>query len=527
MDATPEILYQNLPASNGQAAFVVDHSSQPQPSVCVLCRRILAPDNHAASDLETVSFCGDCQFLLLEDLANPIQGSSRRRHSSRSRRNRPSSSESVEDLFSQRFSHMINMVRRSQSTSSWLGDQTPEGDAASRSLQHTSSHTTPSDSRRWRRVLSDSESDAFDNLESLYGDSESNVSFSQYRVFHGDSDAVSFSAYGGDSDDGHSFLDAEIFVHPDNGSNFDSDSDIDPMHAGLNQWNWDDPGDGEGEEDGEWEETGSEEETVAITVSRAGIPNAIISRPREINFPANNFPVRLHHPRGFQQLLDHLAEADSSRMGAPPASVSFVRNLPRIIVSEEHEKHDGLACAVCKDSLSVGTEVNQLPCLHLYHPSCILPWLSARNSCPLCRYELPTDDKDYEEGKQIVNSRVGMHEIQEQYASEDGYSDNSSEAEEVCELGPCVSGRRGVPDVDATMNTPVREGGADWLFHAAAPIVGIVGMVLVLWLSKPLIRGRGSTSRCSLPVYDRHPIQGSSPSPLNQRGNRGRRWFFF
>ena len=57
----------------------------------------------------------------------------------------------------------------------------------------------------------------------------------------------------------------------------------------------------------------------------------------------------------------------------------------------------GWVCAVCKEAVQAGEVVAALPCGHAYHSGCIRPWLEQRNSCPVCRFELPTDDAEYEE----------------------------------------------------------------------------------------------------------------------------------
>jgi len=100
---------------------------------------------------------------------------------------------------------------------------------------------------------------------------------------------------------------------------------------------------------------------------------------------------------GLEDLIQQLAENDPNRRGTPPASKSAVEKLPVIEVTEELLESDSSQCAVCKDTFALGEKAKQMPCKHIYHDDCILPWLELHNSCPVCRFELPTDDPDYEQ----------------------------------------------------------------------------------------------------------------------------------
>ncbi|XP_068639875.1 E3 ubiquitin-protein ligase RING1-like [Aristolochia californica] len=99
---------------------------------------------------------------------------------------------------------------------------------------------------------------------------------------------------------------------------------------------------------------------------------------------------------GLEQLIQQLAENDPNRYGTPPAAKSAIDSLPNIRVSEELLETDSAQCAVCKETFEQGSDAKQMPCKHIYHSDCIIPWLAMHNSCPVCRYELPTDDPDYE-----------------------------------------------------------------------------------------------------------------------------------
>lgn len=115
---------------------------------------------------------------------------------------------------------------------------------------------------------------------------------------------------------------------------------------------------------------------------------------------------------GFDRLLEQFSQIEINGFGRPenpPASKAAMESMPTIEISEPHvdaETH----CAVCKDAFEIGSEAREMPCKHLYHSDCIIPWLSMRNSCPVCRHELPSDQNPLESriNGQIDEEAVGL-----------------------------------------------------------------------------------------------------------------------
>ncbi|KFK37700.1 hypothetical protein AALP_AA3G017500 [Arabis alpina] len=94
--------------------------------------------------------------------------------------------------------------------------------------------------------------------------------------------------------------------------------------------------------------------------------------------------------------------------GNPPAAKSVVDDLPVVVLTVEELNNGNVVCAVCKDDMVVEEKVKRLPCMHLYHGECIMPWLGIRNTCPVCRFELPTDDLEYERHRRSQRSDISL-----------------------------------------------------------------------------------------------------------------------
>ncbi|XP_057847861.1 uncharacterized protein LOC131057711 [Cryptomeria japonica] len=481
-----------------------------------------------------------------------------------------------------------------------------------------------------RAAASSMGSEGYDHMESFLGDSDTNITFSGHGAYLGESDGnITFTGHGANSDasgdvlgDGHNFLDGDMFlIHQDEESHADGDSEsgLETVHAGRYDWDSVDEND-----DGEWEAGGEDEFGVegregmgetrgASSAEESSEQSDHRSQVRsrrtrwdlrrhqrrrmnfEINlrdfipdvfgrFAGNNSeaslelrdgPFYVGNPgdyldaRGFEQLLQHLAETDNTRRGAPPAAQSAIQKLPLIYIEKVHEEDGSSVCAICKDSLVLGDQAKQLPCKHLYHPDCILPWLSARNSCPVCRYELLTDDHEYEEEKRNAINRAN-HNYNEHNFTQETYSEFSTNTDDLENVGSeqheaeslletfRALGSPDLTDFDEELHTegiPTHEmeeehavsehallqetdhevtdsfseskevaasqtSGRGWLFLAAGPVLSVVGLVLVLCFGNRLIGGRIQHNNTQQYFQNSH-VQQIVPNEVNNR----RRWW--
>ncbi|ERN00059.1 hypothetical protein AMTRI_Chr13g118940 [Amborella trichopoda] len=90
---------------------------------------------------------------------------------------------------------------------------------------------------------------------------------------------------------------------------------------------------------------------------------------------------------GYLEFL-RIIEASQEDYPAKPVSKSVVEALKSADIGEQEE----VTCAVCMSEIdSSDADTKVLPCSHRYHSSCIFKWFESRNSCPVCRYQLPTE----------------------------------------------------------------------------------------------------------------------------------------
>ena len=82
------------------------------------------------------------------------------------------------------------------------------------------------------------------------------------------------------------------------------------------------------------------------------------------------------------------------------ASKDFINSLSVQKVSQDMIDKK-ITCGICLDELQVGEDIIELPCkdkhyFHIKKEGCegIYPWLRENNTCPLCRHEFESEEKE-------------------------------------------------------------------------------------------------------------------------------------
>ncbi|CAN8065892.1 unnamed protein product [Agarophyton chilense] len=132
----------------------------------------------------------------------------------------------------------------------------------------------------------------------------------------------------------------------------------------------------------------AQDETTSLLTDTSQVDTSTIppATNKAVTSPAPSSSVMDHHAERFS-LVHSESQAGSSSAPPPISAPSSASTAPHDEAGSDDEEP---ICAVCLEEFESGQQVRQLACSHLYHRTCIDPWLQASsNSCPLCKREIP------------------------------------------------------------------------------------------------------------------------------------------
>ncbi|KAG2388785.1 hypothetical protein C9374_000224 [Naegleria lovaniensis] len=83
-------------------------------------------------------------------------------------------------------------------------------------------------------------------------------------------------------------------------------------------------------------------------------------------------------------IITRMMNAMQGQGGTPPATETTISSLK----TRKATAADCKDCAVCQDQIKEEEDVTELPCGHIYHKDCVVPWLQRHANCPICRSEI-------------------------------------------------------------------------------------------------------------------------------------------
>ncbi|XP_055808741.1 E3 ubiquitin-protein ligase SGR9, amyloplastic [Solanum dulcamara] len=106
----------------------------------------------------------------------------------------------------------------------------------------------------------------------------------------------------------------------------------------------------------------------------------------------NFFNVMAYDINGGDQGRSYGISDSITSSGEPKDGKKLAASLAVVVALRSSNGGGNDQCVICKEEMKLGKDVCKLPCDHFYHWKCILRWLKKTNTCPCCRFQLPSDD---------------------------------------------------------------------------------------------------------------------------------------
>mmetsp|Transcript_9109 Transcript_9109/g.15945 ORF Transcript_9109/g.15945 Transcript_9109/m.15945 type:complete len:324 (+) Transcript_9109:150-1121(+) len=141
--------------------------------------------------------------------------------------------------------------------------------------------------------------------------------------------------------------------------------------------------------------------TSSSSPSQDAVATSSAQRQSSASMSSSRRSHRDRHGRHSTSRQSHTRRQGTSTMTIPPASRAALDSLFHVRLRGDAraiQKHGGGndECVICAEPFQNNDVVTSLPCGHMHHSDCIMGWLSRKCTCPSCRYELPTDDPEFE-----------------------------------------------------------------------------------------------------------------------------------
>ena len=94
--------------------------------------------------------------------------------------------------------------------------------------------------------------------------------------------------------------------------------------------------------------------------------------------------------RRLDMVMQRSLEESQENPNRQKTSDNFINQLEEISIVDDKLN---IECSICKDTFVDEPKGVVLSCGYMYHKDCLTGWLKVDHHCPVCRFELPTEEE--------------------------------------------------------------------------------------------------------------------------------------